>query len=107
MVSSDEKSLALLSHLLCLIVGVFAPLLIWLLKKDESQFIAEHAKESLNFQISVMIYSIVATILCFVVIGFILFPLLAVFALVVIIIAAVKASKGESYRYPLTIRLVK
>ena len=107
MVSSDEKSLALLSHLLCLIVGVFAPLLIWLLKKDESQFIAEHAKESLNFQISVMIYSIVATILCFVVIGFILFPLLAVFALVVIIIAAVKASKGECYRYPLTIRLVK
>ncbi|MFH5186490.1 DUF4870 domain-containing protein [Paenibacillus sp. TAB 01] len=107
MVSSDEKSLALLSHLLCLIVGLFAPLLIWLLKKDESQFIAEHAKESLNFQISVMIYSIVATILCFVVIGFILFPFLAVFALVVIIIAAVKASKGESYRYPLTIRLVK
>ncbi|OXM84448.1 DUF4870 domain-containing protein [Paenibacillus rigui] len=107
MVSNDEKSLALLSHLLSLIAGVFAPLIIWLLKKDESYFIAEHAKESLNFQISIMIYSFAVTLLCFVVIGFVLIPFLAIFVVVVIILATVKASRGEIYRYPLTIRLVK
>lgn len=107
MLTGEEKSLALLSHLLSLVIGVIAPLVIWLIKKDESVFVAEHAKESLNFQISLLIYSFVVTILCFAVIGFVLIPFLAVFALVVIIIATVKASKGESYRYPLTIRLVK
>lgn len=107
MVSSEEKTLALLSHLLCIIVGVLAPLVIWLIKKDESAFVNEHAKESLNFQISMIIYSIIAGFLCFAVIGFVLLPLLGVFALIVIIIATVRASKGEHYEYPLTIRLVK
>jgi uncharacterized Tic20 family protein len=107
MVSNDEKTLALLSHLLCFIVGILAPLIIWLLKKDESFFVAEHAKESLNFQISIMIYSFVTTLLCFAIIGFFILPVLAVFVIVVLIMATIKASKGEGYRYPLTIRLVK
>ncbi|MCZ8515692.1 DUF4870 domain-containing protein [Paenibacillus filicis] len=107
MISSDERNLALLSHLLCLIVSIFAPLIIWLMKKDQSAFVEEHAKESLNFQISIMIYSFVSGILCFVMIGFILLPVLGIFALVVILIATVKASKGEHYRYPLCIRLIQ
>ncbi|GAA4872650.1 DUF4870 domain-containing protein [Paenibacillus vulneris] len=107
MVSSEERNLALLSHVLCIILGVLAPLIIWLIKKDESAYIAEHAKESLNFQISMIIYSFVAGILCFAVIGFVLLPLLGIFALIVIIIASVRASKGQMYEYPLTIRLIK
>ncbi|UUZ81688.1 DUF4870 domain-containing protein [Paenibacillus sp. P26] len=107
MVTSDERNLALLSHLLCFIGSIFAPLIIWLIKKDQSAFVEEHARESLNFQISLMIYSFVSGILCFVIIGFVLLPVLGVFALVVILIATVKASKGEYYRYPLCIRLIK
>lgn len=107
MISSEERNWALLAHILCIIVGVLAPLVIWLIKKDESAYVAEHAKESLNFQISMIIYSFIAGILCFAVIGFVLLPILGVFALVVIIIATVRASKGQIYEYPLTIRLVK
>ncbi|WP_028551849.1 DUF4870 domain-containing protein [Paenibacillus sp. UNC451MF] len=107
MVSSEERNLALLSHVLCIILGVLAPLIVWLIKKDESAYVAEHAKESLNFQISMIIYSFVAGILCFAVIGFVLLPLLGLFALVCIIIATIRASKGQMYEYPLTLRLVK
>ncbi|WP_282937858.1 DUF4870 domain-containing protein [Paenibacillus sp. RC67] len=107
MVSSEERNLALLSHVLCIIIGVIAPLIIWLIKKDESAYVAEHAKESLNFQISMIIYSFVAGLLCFAVIGFVLLPLVGLFALICIIIATVRASKGQIYEYPLTIRLIK
>ncbi|MFE5323594.1 DUF4870 domain-containing protein [Paenibacillus sp. NPDC056579] len=107
MASSEERNLALLAHILCLIVGVIAPLIIYLMKKDESAYVTEHAKESLNFQISMIIYSIIAGILCFAIIGFVLLPILGVFALIVIIIATIRASKGQHYEYPLTIRLVK
>ncbi|MCS7463276.1 DUF4870 domain-containing protein [Paenibacillus doosanensis] len=107
MVSSEERNLALLSHVLCIILGVIAPLIVWLLKKDESAYVERHAKESLNFQISLIIYSFVAGILCFAIIGFVLLPILGIFALVCIVIATIRASKGEWYDYPLTIRLIK
>jgi uncharacterized Tic20 family protein len=107
LLSEEEKTLALLSHVLCFVGGFLAPLIIWLLKKDQSAYVGEHALESLNFQISIMIYSFVAGILCFVIIGFILLPIIGVFTLVVVILATVKAYNGEMYRYPLTIRLIK
>ncbi|TDF93843.1 DUF4870 domain-containing protein [Paenibacillus piri] len=105
--SSEDKTLALLSHILSLFVGFIAPLVIWLIKKDQSQYVAEQAKESLNFQISLLIYYFVAWILTFLVIGLILLPALWVFSVIVVILAAVKANSGEMYRYPLTIRFVK
>jgi uncharacterized Tic20 family protein len=105
--TDEEKTLALLSHVLCLVVSFIAPLIIWLMKKDQSSYVAEHAKESLNFQISIAIYSFVAGILCLVVIGFVLLPAIGIFALVVIILATMKAYNGEMYRYPLTLRLIK
>ncbi len=90
------------------------PLLVWLLKRDESPAIDEHGKESLNFQISMFIYtsalSVVCFILMFVLIGFLLIPLLAILYvadIVLVIIASLKASEGHFYRYPLTIRLIK
>jgi uncharacterized Tic20 family protein len=107
LLTEEEKTLALLSHILCFVGGFLAPLIIWLLKKDQSAYVAEHAQESLNFQISIMIYSFIAGLLCFVLIGFVLLPAIGVFMLVVVILATIKAYNGEMYRYPLTLRLIK
>ena len=119
--TSTEKNWAMVSHLssflgYLLFVGHFAgPLAVLLIKKDESSFIAHHAKESLNFSLSWLIYmgitGAVCFILSFVLIGilmaWILFPLLAVWHLVAIILGAVKASQGKYYYYPMTIRFFK
>ena len=86
---------------------IIGPLVIWLIKKDEYSFVNDQGKESLNFQISMTIYGIVAVLLCFVFVGFVLVLALFFAHIVLIIIATVRASKGESYRYPLTIRLIK
>ena len=82
------------------------PLVIWLLKRDESPFIAQNALEALNFQISVTLYSIVVGALCFVLVGFVLIPVLIGFHIVLMIVASVKASQGEVYHYPWTLRLL-
>lgn len=104
----------MLCHLTALVafVGVpfghiIGPLVIWLIKKNEFPFVDEQGKESLNFQISMSIYAIVAGILCFIFIGFILLGVIIIVVLVLVIIASVKASNGESYRYPFTIRFFK
>jgi uncharacterized Tic20 family protein len=86
---------------------VLGPLIIWLIKKDEYAIVDDQGKESLNFQISITIYFIIAGILCFVLIGFVLLPLLAIGGIVLVIIAATRAYKGEYYRYPYTIRFIK
>ena len=85
---------------------VLAPLIVWLIKRGEFPTVDEHGKESLNFQISMLIYSIVAGVLCIVLIGFVLLVLLHIVNVVLVIIASLRASEGQMYRYPLTIRLV-
>src|SRR6476660_5138906 len=102
--TSDEKTLALLSHVLTFVFPILAPLIIYLLKKDESSFVAYHAKESLNFQITMAIVSI---LLIITVVGILLLWLLGVLAMVLIIVATIKASDNKLYRYPFTIRLIK
>ena len=87
--------------------NVAGPLIIWLIKKDEFPFVDEQGKESLNFQISMTIYTIGAAILCSVLIGFVLFPALIVTNLVLVVVASMKANTGEPYRYPFTIRFIK
>ena len=82
-------------------------LLLYLIKKDESPYVRHHAAEALNFQLSVIIYAIVSMILILVLIGILLILAVAIGALVFTIIAAIAASNGEEYRYPLTIRFVK
>lgn len=108
-----EKNWALCAHLGTLIGYVIGfgnfivPLIIWLSKKDESEFISEHAKESLNFQLSVLLYVIIAGLLSLILIGIpILFGLI-ITDIVCVVIASMKADKGEFYRYPITIRFVK
>jgi uncharacterized protein len=86
---------------------IIAPLVIWLIKRADSPAIDSTGKEVLNFQISYSIYMAVAGLLCFVFIGFLIFPILFVTWLTLIIIAAVKTSNGENYRYPAIIRFFR
>jgi uncharacterized Tic20 family protein len=87
--------------------NVIAPLVIWLTQRDKSEFVAENAKEALNFQITVTIAIIASIILMFIVIGIFLLIAVGIYSLVIAIIAAIKANQGESYKYPITLRLVK
>ncbi|TSB47013.1 DUF4870 domain-containing protein [Alkalicoccobacillus porphyridii] len=105
--SQDERVLAMLIYLLSFVTTIIAPLIIWLLKKNDSAFIDSHGKEYFNFIISYAIYSIIASILIAVFIGLILLPIIAVMSFIFIIIAAVKAYNGEEYVIPLTIRFIK
>jgi uncharacterized Tic20 family protein len=106
-VSQDAKNLAMLCHLLGLITNFLGPLILWLLKKEDDAFIDSNGKEALNFQLTVMFAMIASGILTFVCIGVLLMPVIMVLDLVFCIIACIKASNGEDYRYPLCIRLVK
>ncbi len=102
----DETGIAVLTHIGGLVAGFIVPLVIYLIKKDESPFLRHHAAEALNFHITLMIAYTVSFILIFVIIGIFLFPLLILGHFVLSIVAAVAANKGEYYRYPLTLRMV-
>ena len=86
---------------------ILAPLVVWLMKRAESAEIEEHGKEALNFQLSMLIYSIIAGVLMLVLIGFVLLPILHILNVVFVILASLRASEGQLYRYPLTIRFLK
>ena len=86
---------------------IVVPLVIWLVKRADSPEIDSTGKEVLNFQITYTIYSLIAGALCFVLIGFLILPIVLIVWLVCIIIAAVKTSNGEAYRYPATIRFLQ
>jgi uncharacterized protein len=105
--SKDERLWGMLCHLLGLLTSFIGPLIIWMLKKDESQFVDRQGKEALNFQISLLIYYLVASALVrLACIGVFLGMGIFVFDVVVCIMAAMKASQGLDYRYPLTIRFI-
>lgn len=105
--TSDDKTMAILSHILCIVAGFLAPLIIYLIKKDNSPFATAHAKESLNFQLTMLLAYIVSWILVFLIIGFLLIFLVAIANLVLVIIATIKASEGKFYKYPFSIKFVK
>ncbi len=104
---SDAKLWATLSHLGFIIGGFITPLVIWLIQKDKSEYVAHHAKEALNFQITMAIAFVSCFILTFLVIGIFLLPLVAIAGLVFGILALIEANKGNRYKYPVSIRLVK
>lgn len=89
------------------LMHILAPLAIWLIKRADSPEIDATGKEVLNFQISYSIYSLVAGALCFVLIGFVILPVVLITWIVCMVLAAVKVSNGETYRYPFTIRFLK
>lgn len=94
-------------HILCLVgFPILGPLIVWLIKKDQSAYLDAQGRELLNFQISYLIYALVSLVLCFVLIGFPLLFAVGVATLVLTIIGIVKASEGTIYRFPLTIRML-
>jgi len=110
----QERNWGILCHLSALVLfigipfgNIIGPLVVWLIKKNELPLVDQEGKESLNFQISMTIYASAAAILILLLIGFPLLIGLMITDLILTIIAAVKVSNGESYRYPLTIRLIK
>ncbi len=106
-VSSDERTMAILCHVLSIFFWFIPALIIYLIKKDESSYIAEQAKEALNFQISLFIYYMISFVLMLLLIGVFLFIAVYFASIILCIIAAVKASNDVLYRYPLSIRLIK
>ena len=86
---------------------ILGPLIVWLAKRGDSPEIDQHGKESLNFQISMLIYNLIAGVLCLVLIGFVILGILHILNLVLVIVASIQASEGKLYRYPITIRLIK
>ncbi|KAB8190487.1 DUF4870 domain-containing protein [Lysobacter maris] len=105
---SDDRNLAMLTHLSGLLFSVVMPLVVWLINKDNSAkaYLNEQAKEALNFQITIMIAFVVSFILTFVIIGALLMPLVGLANLILCIVAAVKTANGENFRYPFTLRLI-
>ena len=108
----DDRNLAMIAHLSGFAGTVFpfgnilGPLAVWLAKRDDSDFIGDHALEALNFQITMTIAGIVSALLLIVLIGFLLLPIVAIAWVVLTIVASIKANEGKGYRYPFTLRLV-
>lgn len=125
-VPQEQRTMAILAHVLTFVSSFIAPLLIYLMTRDSNpqpeqyhtddssifpqkpkeSFAAIHAKESLNFQISMFLYLIISGVLAIILIGFVLIGILCLITLVCTIIATVKAANGELYRYPLCIRFI-
>jgi uncharacterized Tic20 family protein len=112
-VSADQRQMALFSHLSSLsgliipLGNILGPLILWLVKKDTMPFVDDQGKEAVNFQITIAIAGIVAGLLVFVLIGFLLVPVIGIAWLVLSVLAGIKANEGQYYRYPFAIRLLK
>jgi uncharacterized Tic20 family protein len=111
--TNEERQWALFTHLSALagliipFGNLLGPLVFWQIKKNEMPFADDQGKEALNFQITVTIAMVVSLILMVVLIGFLLIFVVGIAALILSILAAVKANNGEYYRYPMTLRLIK
>ena len=104
--SNDDKNIVTITHLGGTVFSFVPALIVWILKKDDSEYIAEQAKEALNFQITVLLAYFVAWILVWILIGFAFLGIIWLANIVLCIVAAISTSKGETYRYPLTLRLI-
>ncbi|MEI8235459.1 MAG: DUF4870 domain-containing protein [Verrucomicrobiota bacterium] len=111
--TQEERTWALAAHLSAFagysfpFGHIWGPLIVWLVKRDSSAFVADQAKEALNAQISVTIYAAIALLLLVVVIGLPLLLLVLIGDVILIITAAMAANDGRPYRYPYILRLVK
>ncbi len=97
---------ALLGLFLHFLGHLLGPLIVWLVKRGDSPEIDAHGKESLNFQLSMLIYDAIAAILCIILIGIPILIALWIMNTVFVIIASIRASEGKFYRYPITIRFL-
>lgn len=109
--TAEDRNWAMAAHLGSLVsawfaLGLFAPLVVLLVKGGSSPYVRQHSVESLNFQLNALVYTVVFALLLFVLIGFVLLPAYAIFYLVCVVLATVRSSNGQDYRYPLTVRVV-
>jgi uncharacterized Tic20 family protein len=109
-VSSNSRNLAMVSHLSAFVAffgipSLVGPLVLWLLNRDDP-FVEGQAKEALNFNISFLLYGVVAAISIVLLVGLLALPAVLITWFVLVIVASVKAANGEDYRYPVTIRFV-
>ena len=111
--SSSVRTWCMLAHASALVgflvpvAGhLVGPLIVWLAKRQDSPEMDAHGKESMNFQISMLIWNCIAAILILVLIGIPLLILLHILNIIFVIVASIQASDGKLYRYPLTIRLI-
>lgn len=107
----QERLWAMLAHLLSfvaayLFLGFVAPLIVLLVFGPRSAYVRAHAVESLNFNLTWLLYGIVGVILAFLLIGIPILIALGIAYLVLVVIASVRANNGEFFRYPLTIRFI-
>lgn len=105
--SSDARTMAMVAHLLGALFGFLGPLIIWLIKKDEDEFVDDQGKEALNFQLTLLIGWVISFVLSWVCIGFLLIPIVFLAQIIFGILGAMAANKGERYRYPFSIRMIK
>lgn len=103
---NDEKNIATITHLGGMVFSFIPALIVFLLKKDDSVYIREQSAEALNFQITILLAQFVASILVLILVGFLLLGLIWLLNIVFCVIAAISSSKGEHYRYPMTLRLI-
>lgn len=99
--------MAMLGHILGIVLGFIGPLIIWLIKKDQSKFVDDQGKEALNFQLTILIAMAVSGALICVFIGIVLFVAVWIADIVFCIIGGLKANSGVAYRYPMNIRMIK
>ena len=104
---SDRRLWAMLGHLSGIILGFIGPLIVWAIYKDRDEFVKDQSTEALNFQITLLVGYVISGILMIVVIGFITYALVWIAAIVFAIMAGLAANRGERYRYPFALRLVK
>lgn len=110
---SEERTWGMLAHLasmtgyLTAIGFIVGPLVVWLIKKDESDFVDDQGKESLNFQITMFIFFVISFILAFVVVGIFMLIALGIIQLILVIVAMIKANDGVRYRYPINFRFIR
>lgn len=105
--TDDEKTMGMFIYLISLFTAIIGPLIIWIIKKDESEFIDFHGKEYFNFFISYTVYGLIGALLMLILIGFIIVPILALVYFIFTFIALFKAYQGEYYRIPLIFRFIK
>jgi len=111
--SESERNWAMLCHLSAFagfffpFGGIIGPLICWLSRKDESEWVNENGKSSMNFQLSILLYIVLVIPLCFILIGIPIIVFLGVLKIVCIVIASIKASKGEKFKYPLSIPFIQ
>lgn len=107
--NSDERIFSLLCHLIALVpyLGVLGPLIIWFLRRDEYAEVDRQGRDSINFQLSILVYSFVAGLLTILGIGVLLLTLIGIFNLVVVIVASIKSYNGERFEYPFSIKFIR